>query len=496
MNLLDQIIGYMAPRSALRRAQARHVLAYYEAAEASRLRKSRAARESANVSIERGGRSLREQARYLEQNHDLARGILNDLVMKTVGPCGITVEPQPRTVDGEIHDELAVQLLELFKDWSKTPEVTWQHDWPSAQRLLARSWFRDGEVFSQTIVGTVPLLDHGTVVPFSLEMLEADMVPIDYSRPPRITQGIEVSTWGRPEGYWVYLQPPGDLLAGSLMQGTNLKRIPATRMLHCKMVDRIRQLRGASVFATILTRLDDLKDYEESERIAAKVAASMAAAIKKGLPDDYAAPATDTASRELKFRPGMIFDDLRPGESIETIDTKRPNANLLTYRQGQLRAAASGTGTSFSSIAKDYNGTFSSQRQELVEGYSSYATLSAEFTNAMVRPVYELFVAAALAAGKIRAPREVVPESINDAIYIAPQIPWIDPETEANASVVIEGAGYDSAPAIIRRRGAVPRDVLAQQAAWQRAVKRAGLTFSTQPAPADPQKAAARKGQA
>lgn len=495
MNLLDQIIGYVAPRSALRRAQARQVLAYYEAAEASRLRKSRAARESANVAIERGGRSLREQARYLEQNHDLARGILNDLVMKTVGPSGITVEPQPRTADGEIHDELAAQLVELYKDWSETPEVTWQHDWPSAQRLLARSWFRDGEVFSQTIVGTVPLLDHGTVVPFSLEMLEADMVPIDYSRPPRVMQGIEVSTWGRPEWYFVYLQPPGDLWSG-VVQGANLKRIPAVRMLHCKMVDRIRQLRGASVFATILTRLDDLKDYEESERIAAKVAASMAAVIKKGLPDDYTSPGTETGSRELKFRPGMIFDDLRPGEDIATIDTKRPNANLLTYRQGQLRAAASGTGTAFSAIAKDYNGTYSAQRQELVESYASYATLSAEFSSAIVRPVYELFVAAAVAAGKLRVPAGVVPESINDAIYIAPQVPWIDPESEANASVVLEGAGYDSAPAIIRRRGAVPRDVLAQQAAWKRAVARAGLTFTAQSQPADPQKTAARKGPA
>ena len=29
--------------------------------------------------------------------------------------------------------------MELWKDWSLAPEVTKQHDWPSAQRLLARS---------------------------------------------------------------------------------------------------------------------------------------------------------------------------------------------------------------------------------------------------------------------------------------------------------------------------------------------------------------------
>jgi capsid protein len=68
--------------------------------------------------VHRAGRSLREQARYYEQNHDLARGVLAELVAKTVGPCGIMVEPQPRWRDGTIHDDLAGQLLELYRDWS------------------------------------------------------------------------------------------------------------------------------------------------------------------------------------------------------------------------------------------------------------------------------------------------------------------------------------------------------------------------------------------
>ena len=67
-----------------------------------------------------------------------------------------------------------------------------------------------------------------------------------------------------------------------------------------------------SVFAAVLGRLEDIKDYEESERIAAKVAASMAAFIKKGSQDMYPNEMKDgeMLARELKFRPGMIFDDL------------------------------------------------------------------------------------------------------------------------------------------------------------------------------------------
>lgn len=488
-NALERAIAWVAPATAARRARDRLILAYYEAATPTRLRKGRTAPGTGNLAVARAGASLREQARYFEQNHDLARGILAELVGKIVGPTGIMAEPQPRTADGEIHDAFAGELLELHNDWAKNPEVTWQHDLPATQRLLCRSWCRDGDVFQQMLSGTVPFLDHGTTVPFSIEMIECDLVPLYYSG-TGIVQGIETNAWGRPRAYWTLLIPPGDILqADASLLPSQVKRIPAERMLHAKMVDRIRQLRGVSVFATVLGRLDDLKDYEESERIAAKVAASMAAYIKKGLPDDYA-PVTNPNSdsgegspegmRDMRMRAGMIFDDLRVGEEIGTIDTKRPNANLLPYRQGQLRAAASGTGTQASSIAKTYDGTYSAQRQELVEAWSSYAILQSEFVNAIVRPTYEQFVAVAVASGKIKVPAGIVPSSIDDAIYICPQMPWIDPESEMNAMTAGEAAGYMSAPEIIRRRGGSPRDVLIQEARWRRQCKDKQLVFTPQ----------------
>ncbi len=57
----------------------------------------------------------------------------------------------------------------------------------------------------------------------------------------------------------------------------------------------------------------------------------------------------------------------------------------------------------------------------------------------------------------------------------AAYLSWIDPEKEANASEVLERNVYDSAPAIIRRRGGSPADVIAQTAAWQRRLEKAGI---------------------
>ncbi len=480
MNRLDRAIAYVSPVWASRRARARVLAAAYEAADPGRLRSKSRDYGSGNSAAAMGGVAIRIQARALERNHDIARNALNVLVQNVVGPAGIGVEFQPRLRNGDIDEAVAEQLRPLWLEWCKRPEVTWQHDWASAQRLLARTWFRDGEALVQELMGIVPLLDHGTRVPYSLELIEPDLLPYDYSDPSRgILHGVERNAWGRPVGYHLYKQHPGDPNA---MMLPDMKRVPADRIRHLKLIDRIGQVRGVSLFASVLTRLDDLKDYEESERIAAKIAASMAAVIIKGDPQQYPeggymdASGQPMADRRMRFQPGMVFDDLRPGESVSTIDSNRPNANLEPYRNGQLRAVSGGFGVSFSSLAKNYGGTYSSQRQELVEQYGAYGVLSMEYINQCARVVTERFVSMAYATGQLTLSSDSNPAALTDALYIAPAMPWIDPKKEAEGLALMEDNVYMSAPEIIRRRGANPRDVLDQESAWQVKLREWGLS--------------------
>lgn len=482
MTWLDRAIAYVSPRAALEREKYRRALAYYEAARPGTQRSAKRETASGTTAIQRAGHSLREQARFLDENHDLSRGVLDILVQNTVGPHGIQVEPQPRRADGTIHDEFARQILTLHRDWSRRPEVTWQHDWPGAQRVMARTLYRDGEAFAQRLMGHVRFLDHGTAIPYSIELMEPDFVPIDYDDLNHgIRAGIEINAWRRPVAYLVYKDHPGERFRYT--SRADLKRVPAERMAHIKIVDRIGQLRGASIFASVLARLDDVKDYEESERIAAKVAASMAAFIVKGGPDLYVPEQyTDNEERDMRFRPGMVFDTLAPGESVGTIDTNRPNTSLEHHRRGQLRAVAAGTRVTYSSAAKDYDGTYSSQRQELVEGYGAYGVLAMEFCSQLVRPVHEDMVQAAILSGRLRVPADVVPETADDALYIPPQMPWIDPDKEAKALERLERNVHASGPEIIRRRGHNPRDVLEQEANWRKELREHGVVTDADPA--------------
>ena len=481
MNFLDRAIAAISPEKAVRRAHARRVLAAYEAAKPTVLRKQSRDAGSGDRWVTQAGPNLRNQARYLDANHDLAKGVLNALVNNVVGANGIGIEPQPRGYDGEIHDDLADSLLRLWKDWCKEPECTGVEDWAGAQRLLARSWFRDGEVMAKDLTGNIPGLSHMTEVPFTLELLEADMCPLIYDDPAkRIVQGIQKNGWGRPINYFFYRQHPGDINVFTT-RALNLITVSADRVNHLATRDRISQLRGVSVFAAVMTRLDDIKDYEESERIAAKIAASMAAFIRKGSPDMYE-PQTNGQPRAMRFSPGMVFDDLAPGEEVGTIDTNRPNPQLIEYRKGQLRAVAAGTGANYSTIARDYDGSYSSQRQELVEGWANYQVLTAEFIKSMAQPVWDTFVQVAVNRGLVNIPVDVDLLSLNDALFIGPSMPWIDPVKEVKGHSEGERAAYIAGPEIIRRRGGNPRDVLEQEARWRRQLEARGLISSADPA--------------
>lgn len=462
------------------------VRSYYEGARPDPQRKRRRETGSGMSAVTLAGTSIREQARHLDQNHDIARGILNVLVQNTVGNTGIQINPMPRTRDGVLHKQVRKEIRAVLKQFMRRPEVTHQFSYAAMCRLVARSYFRDGEVLYQHVQGVRPDIDHGKRLPYSIELIEADMLPIDFesiTQGRRIRAGIETNAWGKPVNFHLYKEHPGDLMR--FATPGDMKVVPADRIEHAKMVDRIGQLRGMSVFAAILPRLDDLKDYEESERIAAKVAASMAAYIKKGRPDDYEDETDENGEfvpRNLRFRPGMIFDDLLPGEEIGTIDTSRPNPQLEPHRNGQVRALAAGTMTTFSSIGKTYNGTFSSQRQELVEGWGAYQILSSDLTDQVVRPMYERAIDMGVAVGLISMPRDLDVDTLKDALYQAPQMPWIDPDKESKSFERLEDNTHASGPEIIRRRGLNPDDVLEEQAAWLEELRERGiLTAPDQP---------------
>ena len=479
MSLIDDAIGVFSPGWKASRLRSRVAINAYEAALPTRTHRAKRENRNANQLTQFAGRSIREQARWLDNNHDLVIGLLDKLEERIVGARGIVVDPQPILKTGLVADDLSKQIRAAWAEWSISPDVTGQFTRPVLERLMARTWLRDGEVFGQMVRGSAQGLTPTANIPFWIEALEPDYIPLEMSDTGRgICQGIYLNSWGCPTKYVVYK----NLVTSGVALG-NTKEIAADGMMHLKFMRRLHQVRGNSLLSGILIRLSALKEYEDSELTAARIAAALGMYVKKGDGASYGDAGGDGKdTRELNIEPGMLFDELAPGEEIGMIKSDRPNPNLETFRNGQLRAVAAGSRSSFSSISRNYNGTYSSQRQELVESFEGYGILQDAFIAAVTRPMYRSWLQMAITAGVINVPPDVDTATLFNAVYSGPVMPWIDPMKEANSWRVLLRGGAATEGDWIRARGANPGDVKRRRKAEVDENKALDLVFDTDPA--------------
>ncbi len=494
-NLLERGIAVFAPRFAARRMYARAVLANYEGGRSTKRRKKSRDNSTGERLVARDAATVRATVRDLERNYDLVDGALSTLTRNIIGPAGISIEPTPRVGGSpdsdnydDIDDTFARDLLNKFREWSVLPEVTRTLNWVQAQELACRSWLRDGEMFAQVVEGNAAHIRHASRVPLSLELLEADVVPLDYEK-DNVQAGIERNDWGQPLAYWCYKRHPGN--GGGFVDG-DLKRVPAERMLHVAVRKRLSGLRGISLFAPAIDRLLDIKDYEESERIAARIAARMAWYLKKDkdLQDGWTPQLDDQGQpveRDFLLEAGAIFTDTAPGEEIEIISANRPNTALEQFRMAMMRAVSRCIGLSYSSLAGDYDGTYSAQRQELVESYDGYRMMTATFVARFVQPVWERFVRMAIASGQVTVPAHINPDTVAQAVFRGPKMPWIDPQREANGIKAMFEAGVESRTAVIAERGGRVQDKFEEIARERRLADELGIPLDNTAGVAPPQ---------
>lgn len=482
MNLLERAIATVSPRAALRRVQARLALsainARYDGAKQSKTYKVSRDNTTGDVQVVRDAATCRAQARDFERNNDVFRGALHTLARNIVGPNGISIEPMPRNANDDINDTFARDLLNLWREFTASPEVTKTLDWVQTQYLGCCSWLRDGDLFGQIIQGPTTFYNYATRIPLAIELLEADHVPLEYSNGDNIEAGIERNAWNEPVAYYVYKTHPGS--ARAMLTDTALKRVPAQKMLHVAIRERLSGLRGISQFASVFVRLYDIKDYEDSERLAARISAAIAAYVKRDVNMEYSPPAgTDPDKRDFRLNAGAVFDKLMPGEELDMLNPSRPNTALNDFCSGQYKRASRGAQLTYSAISGDYNGTYSAQRQELVEGYDGYRMLTAIFVARFVRPIWEAFVSTSIAAGLVKVPADVRPETVAQAEFRGPKMPWIDPVREAQGQLTMVRAGFQSAQSVIADRGGRLQDTFEQLGRERRLADEIGLVLDS-----------------
>lgn len=494
MNLLDKVIGYFAPTSALKRAHARNVLTRiqrsYNGAETTRLSGKRNRNQSADQELmgPHGGDALRAGGRESVRNNAYAWNVVDTLVSTIIGD-GITAQSTFETVAGEDIEDVNDIRDKKFEDWCKVCDINGRLHFLEMQALAQREMAEAGEVLVRKI--KTPKNEYNGIsrpVPLALEMIEADRLAVDHdtyiarSTSNRVVRGIEMDDKGKPIAYWIYPDHPNAVY-------TKLARTPervvASEIIHLFRMERVGQSRGASWLHPSMAHLRDLSIYIDNELQSSAVAACFGVAVTTETPiGTLFAPdegdTTDSVGNTFEhIEPGMVAR-LGVNESIECINPGRPNAASEPWISLLLRGVAAGTGTSYEAVSKDFSKTsYSSSRTSKLEDRPRTKRSQNYIVWHFCQDVWDAFCDQAAVAGIESFPTSS--ELLEDRSKYAPvewqrpELEWVDVSAEQSSAESSLNSFTDTYQNVLGARGLSYRSVFYQRAKEDKLRKKLGL---------------------
>lgn len=447
MSLIDKLIEFVSPATALRREQVRFALdqvrGYDAASRGKRAKGWTATGGSADREIVGAGATIRARARDMVRNNPYANKATMVMRTSVVGP-GVKISIRSRRITD------SRKATALWKNWAETTACDFmgRKNLYGIQRLVVNAVYTDGEVFIRQ------RRNASKAIPLQLQVLEADYLDAGKSYAKldnggRIDAGIETDAEGRVTAYWLWQQHPNDNTQWISLDSV---RVPADEVLHIYTEDRPGQLRGVSKMASMMFGLRDFAEYEDAQLIRQKIAACFSIFVTgegEVRPGD---PEYDGAPME-RVEPGTI-EYLPPGKGVQ-YGTPPTVENYDEYSRAILRGAAAGAGLTYEAFTGDLsNVNFSSGRMGWIEQSRYIKELQEDvMILQLCSPVWEWFITAAKLRGAIRA------EALFETNWTAPRREMIDPVKETKALNDMLRAGLTSWQDVIRELGGDP-DVL------------------------------------
>ncbi len=456
-NILDRLIGAIAPRTGLRRMRDRALLERaYEGASLKDGWKPRRAGASANSDHRVDATILRARARSLVQNTPYISRGLTSLTSNVIGT-GIT----PRSM---AKDETArTRISTLYAQWVRVADADGRQNFYGLQATAYRAMKQDGEV----LIRLRPrMAQDGLPIPLQLQILEIDWLD-SYRNGSEgsntVINGIEYDPIGRVVAYWLFEQHPGEV--NVLARTGNIsKRIPAESIIHLYKTERPGQGRGITSLASVIARVRDLANYEDAE-LARKnletrlsVIASGDVSMLDNGPPNGTGPNPDNAriTGSLGELPSGGITQVDPGIGLTVVEPKAA-PGYVEYVKYALHLIAAGFGPTYEMMTGDVSETnFSSARVRLLDfrrecEQEQWLTFIPQF----LERVWVALIDAATLAGKIKTADYTVDWS-------TPKWDYVNPEQDVKADMAEISAGLSSISEKLRRRGYDPELVFSE----------------------------------
>lgn len=421
------------------------------------------------------------RSRESSVNNSYVKAYLRALENNVVGPTGVVLQSQVKDDKG-VTDSLACEAIEsAWNRWTgkNSADVRGLLSWRGIQAACIRSAARDGEFMLRKVYGS----DAGPFG-FSLQVLDPQRCPPNLEvfdkRPDGsyICNGIRFNKYGKPLAYLFTTVSEGEM-SDHNFYGVNYISIPADEIIHGFLQELPNQNRGIPWTAAGLYNLRQLKGFEDAAVVNARIAASKTMAVQW---KDGHGPSMDDeeqADYRLDLQPGDI-PILPEGAEVADWNPQYPQGEFGQFSKTMLRGFFSGAGVMYNTASNDLEGVnYSSIRQGTLDERESYKVIQTWLIETLIQPVFDAWLPRAVLAGLVTVKgRPLKAERIDRYQSVAWQPrrwAWIDPSTEADASVTAMSSLLESPSKIIRDSGKDPSEVWRQFAADIKAMRDAGI---------------------
>lgn len=273
----------------------------------------------------------------------------------------------------------------------------------------------EGNRISNPMDGSYP----GGLGPFAVEMVSPDTGN-------RIVSGVEIDTDGAVEAYWVCNKVQGDAVEiakiekwvrvkafGDLSGMPNIVQI-------CHDI-RSEQYRGVPYLAPVIETLKQVSRYTNAELTAAIIksffalfftnnpsgASELPAPTAYNMGDegdeeyDPHAPVVDVS--EYKLGPGTL-NALPAGVDIKAVDAGRSMSTFDAFVSQLIKQIGAAIGVPYEVIMKNFTSSYSASRAAMLQAWEEFKLRRTWFARDFCQPVYEAWLAEAIAIGRIEAP--------------------------------------------------------------------------------------------
>lgn len=484
-NILDRAVAAVAPIHAAKRAAARTALSVinsgYGNYGANRTKKSMRGWEyfggSAKEDIEDNLDVLRQRSRDAYMGIPTAAAALKTMRTNVIAS-GLLPSPQ---IDGqylglteEQTELLQTQIMREFALWADTPvcDAERMDNFYKLQQLAFLSYLMNGDAV--VLLPTKRMI--GQPYDLRIRLIEGDRVcsPDGYDRLTpckvenhsvhNIVQGVETDEDGAVVAYWICNRHP--LGSNSAMDagGINWTRVEAygektgrRNVLHVMNRERIGQRRGVPILAPVLESLKQLGRYTEAELTAAVISAAFTVFIKSQSPNNdrpfgEMIPAEELLDSQdptsIELGPGAIID-LAPGEEPVFADPKHPNSGYDTFTNAMIKMIGAALEVPPEVMLKQFTTSYSAARGALNEFWRVCSMQRDWFADDFCQPIYEEWMAEAVARGRIHAPGffsdPAIRKAYTDCTWNGPARTNLNPVQEVEAAVKRVDACFSTA---------------------------------------------------